>query len=316
MLSMSELDRFTNLAFMQGDFKKVNTSPSQTALADWLWMTLTHLSSHLNFKPQLPAIAFKSGIAVHQYFQNVMEGKMKISDVEKQYKLMLDNTVFPEKEKVKGQFILKVVKQYVINHINMLVEISGKDLTDWIPEKRFHDWYDEKYMNQKLEIVTEGAIDCYNPKLKIFTEHKNRFGSAYLSKAKKNEGKKIYNYRKPSKTKSPQFTHLIAVAVYAHHLGKDYQPALLYCDEDGVILFNPPNCDDLKPEGLKYYFNKFIQINIRRQEMLKMAQGSIKKLACMVGVDWSEIRNYKDNIFLSHLHEEDMQKMERFYDGL
>jgi hypothetical protein len=50
--------------------------------------------------------------------------------------------------------------------------------------------------------------------------------------------------------------------------------------------------------------------------MLRMADGSIKKLACMVGVDWSEIKRSKDNIFLAHIQEEDMQKMERFYDGL
>ena len=82
------------------------------------------------------------------------------------------------------------------------------------------------------------------------------------------------------------------------------------------MLFNPHNCEDLTFEGLKYYFNKFIQINIQRQEMLRMAGGSIKKLACMVGVDWSEIKRSKDNIFLAHIQEEDMQKMERFYDGL
>jgi len=132
----------------------------------------------------------------------------------------------------------------------------------------------------------------------------------------KYKGKEVWNSRKPSKLKSPQFTHLIAMAVYSQHLGKEYQPAILYCDEDGVLLFNQHNCEDLTQKGLKYYFNKFIQINIQRQEMLRMADGSIKKLACMVGVDWSEIKRSKDNIFLSHIQEEDMQKMERFYDGL
>ena len=53
-----------------------------------------------------------------------------------------------------------------------------------------------------------GSIDSYNSKLKIFTEHKNRFGSVYLGK------KGTYLYRKPTKIKTPQFTHLIAVAVY------------------------------------------------------------------------------------------------------
>jgi len=112
---MSELDRFTDLAFMQGDFKKVNTSPSQTALSNWMWFIKYPLSLHLNFKPESPSISFKSGTAVHQYFQNILTGKMKIGDVEKQYKLMLDNTTFIEKEKVKGQFILKIIKKMVEN---------------------------------------------------------------------------------------------------------------------------------------------------------------------------------------------------------
>jgi len=316
MLSMSELDRFTDLAFMQGDFKKVNTSPSQTALSNWMWFIKYPLSLHLNFKPESPSISFKSGTAVHQYFQNILTGKMKIGDVEKQYKLMFDNFTFIEKEKVKGQFILKIIKKMVENHLQMLMEISGNYMKDWEVEVSFSNWYNDKYMGQTLNLATEGAIDCRNQPLKIFTEHKNRFPTVYLSSAKKHKGKEVWNSRKPSKLKSPQFTHLIAIAVYSQHLGKEYQPAILYCDEDGVMLFNQHNCEDLTQEGLKYYFNKFIQINIQRQEMLRMADGSIKKLACMVGVDWSEIKRSKDNIFLSHIQEEDMQKMERFYDGL
>ena len=83
---MSELDRFTDLAFMQGDFQKVNTSPSQTALSNWMWFLKHPLAFHLNFKPESPSISFKSGTAIHQYFQNILTGKMKIGDVEKQYK--------------------------------------------------------------------------------------------------------------------------------------------------------------------------------------------------------------------------------------
>ena len=81
-------DRFTDLAFMQGDFKKVNTSPSQTALNNWMWFIKYPLALHLNFKPESPSISFKSGTAIHQYFQNILMGKMKIGDVEKQYKFI------------------------------------------------------------------------------------------------------------------------------------------------------------------------------------------------------------------------------------
>jgi cytochrome c553 len=36
----------------------------------------------------------------------------------------------------------------------------------------------------------------------------------------------------------------------------------------------------------------------------------------MIGVDWSEIRNYKNNFMLENYDDEDMQKLENFYDKL
>ena len=309
-------DRFTDLAFMQGDFQKVNTSPSQTSLPNWLWYIKYPLALHLQFKPESPSISFMSGTAIHRYFQNILMGKMKITDVEKFYKNILEHNKFSEKEYTKGTFILKIIKKMVISHLDILKEISGDKMKDWEVEVSFSEWYNDTYMGQTLNIANEGSIDCCNRSLKIFTEHKNRFPSVYLSTADKNKNKKVYNRRKPNKLKSPQFTHLIAVAMYSNHLGKNYEAALIYCDEDGAILFNKHNCDELKPEGLKYYYNKFIQINIQRQEMLRMAQGDIKKLACMVGVDWSEIKKYKDNLFLSHMQDEDIHKIERFYETL
>ena len=316
MLSMSEIDRFTDIAFMQGDFKKVNTSPSQTCLPNWMWFIKYPLALHLNFKPESPSISFMTGTAVHRFFQNILIGKMKITDVEKYYKNILENNKFPEKEYIKGTFILKKIEKMVSSHLDILKEISGKYIKDWEIEVSFSNWYDNKYMGQTLNIANDGSIDCRNQPLKIFTEHKNRFPSVYLSNAKKHKGEKVYNSRKPNTLKSPHFTHLIAVSMYANHLGKDYEAALIYVDGDGATLFNKHNCEDLTQEGLKYYFNKFIQINIQRQEMLRMAQGDIKKLACMVGVDWSEIKKYKDNLFLCHIQDEDVQKMERFYDSL
>jgi len=47
-----------------------------------------------------------------------------------------------------------------------------------------------------------------------------------------------------------------------------------------------------------------------------MADGSIKKLAMMIGVDWSEIRNWKNNFMLENMQEEDIKKMEDFYENL
>lgn len=49
---------------------------------------------------------------------------------------------------------------------------------------------------------------------------------------------------------------------------------------------------------------------------MRTADGSIKKLACLIDVDWSEIRNYKSNFMLENYAEEDMQRLEKFYEEL
>ena len=59
-----------------------------------------------------------------------------------------------------------------------------------------------------------------------------------------------------------------------------------------------------------------MQINIQRQELLRSANGSMKRLACLIGVDWSEIRNYKSNFMLENYDEEDMKRLEDFYEKL
>ena len=49
---------------------------------------------------------------------------------------------------------------------------------------------------------------------------------------------------------------------------------------------------------------------------MKFANGDIRRLACLIGVDWSEIRNYKSNFMMQNYHEEDMQKLIKFYEDL
>ena len=109
--------------------------------------------------------------------------------------------------------------------------------------------------------------------------------------------------------------HTYKQAVYIKSL-PNYKPHLVYVDEENYTIFNQDNCYELSPEGLKYFFNKYIQINVRRQEMLRMADGDIKKLAMMIGIDWSEIRNRENNPILNTIQDEDIQKLEEFYDSL
>ena len=307
-------ERFIDEAWIKGDFKKATISASQSALTDSIWFIKYPFSLYAKFKPQKPSISFFAGTKVHNYFQQILQKKIKIEDVQKDFNKSLTEIDLNEKEKAKANFIKERIVRYVQNHINALIEISDNaNLDTWKCELFFSEWYDEKYFNKQLGIETELYVDCASEFLRKQSEHKNRFGSVYKYKDKK--GNETWKWRKSQKIKSPQFTHCIQEAVYIKSL-PNYKPHLVYADEENYTIFNQDNCYELSPEGLKYFFNKYIQINVRRQEMLRMADGDIKKLAMMIGIDWSEIRNRENNPILNTIQEEDIQKLEEFYDGL
>ena len=314
-------ERFTDLAWTKGDFSKATISPSQTALTNWMWFGKYHLFPYLKFKQERPSISFKSGTFIHDWFQKYLVGQAKIEEAEQHFKTHIEQLELDERQSVKGQFILRYIKNYIQNHINAIKSISEDD-KGWEIEKPFSDWYDDKYMGQTLNIANEGYIDVVNEPLKIITEHKNRFGSVRNSPLKVNRKDSNVNrigdwvYSKSQKIKSPQFTHCIQIAIYSKHFNFKYKPYLIYVSEDDYTIFNQDNCWELSNQGLQYFFRKFIQINIQRQEMLRLANGDIKKLAMIIGVDWSEIRNYKSNFMLENYDEEDMQRLEDFYEKL
>ena len=290
-------ERFIDEAWIKGDFKKATISASQSALTDSIWFIKYPFSLYAKFKPQKPSISFFAGTKVHNYFQQILQKKIKIEDVQKDFNKSLTEIDLNEKEKAKANFIKERIVRYVQNHINALIEISDNaNLDTWKCELFFSEWYDEKYFNKQLGIETELYVDCASEFLRKQSEHKNRFGSVYKYKDKK--GNETWKWRKSQKIKSPQFTHCIQEAVYIKSL-PNYKPHLVYADEENYTIFNQDNCYELSPEGLKYFFNKYIQINVRRQEMLRMADGDIKKLAMMIGIDWSEIRNRENNPILN-----------------
>ena len=314
-------ERFTDTAWTEGDFNKATSSPSQTALSNWVWFIKYHLSPHLKFKSERPSISFKAGTFIHEWFQNILVGQAKIEDVEHHFKNHIDQFEFSENEGIKAQFILKYVKGYVERHLEAINEVSD-NFSGWKIEVPFSDWYDDKYMDQTLNLATEGQIDCVNDNELKQTEHKNRFGSVRKSPLKVNRKDSNINrigdwvYSKSQLIKQPQFTHCIQTAVYSKHFKNKYKPYLIYVSEADYTIFTPDNCWELTPKGLEYFFRKFIQINIKRQELLRAANGSIKRLACLIDVDWSEIRNYKSNFMLKNYEEEDMQRLEDFYEKL
>ena len=307
-------ERFIDEAWIKGDFKKATISEIQSALTDSIWFIKYPFALYAKFKPQKPSISFFAGTKVHGYFQQILQKKMDIKDVQEDFNRSLIEIDLSPKEKAKANFIKEKITHYVNNHINALIEISDNAHLDTLKcELFFSEWYDEKYFNKQLGIETELYVDCASEFLRKQSEHKNRFGSVYKYKDKK--GNETWKWRKSQKIKSPQFTHCIQEAVYIKSL-PNYKPHLVYADEENYTIFNQDNCYELSPEGLKYFFNKYIQINVRRQEMLRMADGNIKKLAMMIGIDWSEIRNRENNPILNTIQEEDIQKLEEFYDGL
>jgi hypothetical protein len=150
-------ERFTDTAWTEGDFNKATTSASQTSLQLFIWFIKYHLSSHLKFKSERPSISFKAGTFIHEWFQNILVGQAKIEDVEHHFKNHIDQFKFSENEGIKAQFILKYVKSYVEKHLEAINEVSD-NFSGWKIEHPFSDWYDDKYMDQTLNIASEGYI--------------------------------------------------------------------------------------------------------------------------------------------------------------
>ena len=308
-------ERFIDEAWIKGDFKKATTSASQAGLTDHIWFIKHPYKLYAKFQPEKPSISLKAGGEIHTYFQKILSKQLTLKQAKEEFLKLRDLFSYSEKELAKFDFIYERLEQYINNHINALIEISKNvHMEKWIYEEFHSVWYDEKYLGKKLGVETEMYIDATNPSLKLQSEHKNRFGSTYKYKSKK-DGIETWKWRKAQKIKSPQFTHCIQEAVYMKSL-PNYKPHLVYVDEENYTIFNQDNCYELSPAGLKYFFNKYIQINVRRQEMLRMADGDIRKLAMMIGIDWSEIRNRENNPILNTIQEEDIQKLEEFYDGL
>ena len=65
-------ERFTDLAYITGDFKKANTSVSQAGLGNRDWFHSTHLTKYLNFKKEKPSISFIAG----SFFRKILIKKM------------------------------------------------------------------------------------------------------------------------------------------------------------------------------------------------------------------------------------------------
>jgi len=315
-------ERFTDLAWTDGDFNNSTTSGSQTALQTSYWFIKYYLSNYLKFKPEKPSISLIAGTSVHQYFQGILSGNFKMTDVEQHFSTHLKQYDFDdERKKAKAKFIKDRIKGYVQRHIQAVQKISNWN-EGWTVEEHFSDWYDDKYMNTTLNAASEGYIDVVNKKLKVFSEHKNKFGTVKFAPLKKESKKENVNrfndftYNKSQKIKSPQFTHCVQTAVYSKHFNFNFDGYLIYVGDEDYTIFDASNCWELSKDGLQFFFNKFIQINIQRQEMLRMAKGSIKNLAIMIGIDWSEIRNYKNNFLLENYQEEDIKKIENFYNNL
>lgn len=314
-------ERFIDDCWIKGDFQKATISVSQAALTDPIWFIKYPFANYAKFGKSKSSISFDAGSKVHHYFQSILTNDFSLNEVQKDFRDYINHQDYDEKNKIKALFINNRIINYVKNHLAAVKDLTNNNLKDLECEMFFSKWYDDVYAGKKLNIETDMYLDVVSHSSKLIFEAKNRFGSVkklpLKTKQLKSNANRIgdYVYSKPQKIKSPHFTHCIQTAVYTKSL-PNYKPYLIYVDDESYTFFNENNCYELSPAGLKYFFNKYIQINVRRQEMLRMADGDIRKLAMMIGVDWSEIRNRENNPILNTIQEEDIKKLEEFYDNL
>ena len=94
-------ERFIDEAWIKGDFKKATISASQSALTDSIWFIKYPFALYAKFKPQKPSISFFAGTKVHGYFQQILQKKMDIKDVQEDFNRSLIEIDLSPKEKAK-----------------------------------------------------------------------------------------------------------------------------------------------------------------------------------------------------------------------
>ena len=68
----------------------------------------------------------------------------------------------------------------------------------------------------------------------------------------------------------PSKTHLQQISFYTVSLSPFSPcPYLIYLSAEGYKIYNQKNCEDLKPENIKNYYEQLVQICERRERLFK-----------------------------------------------
>jgi len=129
--------------------------------------------------------------------------------------------------------------------------------------------------NVYLPII--GYVDIYNEK--SFCEMKTK---APRQNPPKKDGTRTFG--KASLPKEPTFDHILQSAVY--HRATGATPHIAYISADDGIVFDPSNCDMLKPDGIGYAIEEIRKKAILRQNLINISTEP-KVLAGLIEADFN-----------------------------
>ena len=287
----------TNHPKILGDcYKKFNlahTSKSQNTYPDDI-----RFRNYILLTPQekaaLPSnCSFEGGKIAHEIVQKIKCENLDYEQAAEALQKKIDDyQALDEKDKIKFDFIIKILKPLVSNHLANIDELAKQK---WQSELEFTHWADgiTTYFLAYVDIV--GQTD--------FGDIKNVFGT--LTKNKKG-----FSYSKKKCPRVPFHSDCLQIALYSKLL-PTHKPFLTYASESDRIIFTPENCVELRKESLQFYYEELVLYQKCWEKKLELADGDKKVLAMLCKPDLSEIR--KDGFWWKGIDQEIVKMFRSFY---
>lgn len=179
----------------------------------------------------------------------------------------------------------EAVKSKLVSTIPSCVYNTVKSLSSFCPSE--NEVKIEHFLKD-IAIPVIGYVD-------LVTVHKNKNMFCEI-KTKAHKKTRILKsgeqgFSKPVIPKKPDTNHLIQTAIYFDCL--QLEPTLCYVSAEDVEVFTSENCDELKPESMKYYLEEARQRALIRQNLISISS-DVNVLTSITDPDWNH--NYQWNI--------------------
>lgn len=118
---------------------------------------------------------------------------------------------------------------------------------------------------------TDMVLGDNGPLPKAIYEFKTQWDR--LGKVKKDGGRSFVVIKPPA---APKIDHVMQCASYSAYYNFKVPVYLIYICSQGYKIFSADNCEELKTENLKKFFNNLVNVFIRRERMFEMYQDKNK----------------------------------------